>query len=190
MVFSLASNITEEIEWMQVRITQENIHETIDLLEKSWENIVHERPFNFVFMDDVLERHYVAEDQFLNVFTTFSIISILLGGLGLFGLSAYMMKLRTKEIGLRRILGAPILKLIQMLSGGFLKMVAIASLIGWPIAYFLMDSWLQNFAYKVSISVWIFLGTGFVAMTLTFIVVLYHALIVSRSSPIKSLRYE
>jgi putative ABC transport system permease protein len=141
-------------------------------------------------MDDALRQNYYAEERFLRVFIAFSVLSILLGCLGLFGLTAFMTKRRTKEIGIRKILGASTGRLIGVLSSDFLKLVIVANIIGWPVAYYLMNNWLQNFAYQTRISLWIFFGTGVAALIVAFVAVLYHSLNASLANPVKALRYE
>jgi putative ABC transport system permease protein len=189
-VFCLASEQTESIGWMEVRISSENMPATVELIESTWKRIAGDRPFIFEFMDEAVAEHYQAEDRFLKIFTTFSMLSIMLGGLGLFGLTAFMAKRRTKEIGIRRVMGASTAILIRLLSQDFLKLVLIANLIGWPIAWYFMNNWLKNFAYQVSISVWIFIGTGAAVVLIAFGCILYHSLKVSRINPVKSLRSE
>lgn len=189
-VFSLASDKTEALDWMEVRIASNNIRETIESLESKWAKHAPERPFQFEFMNDELQRHYQAEDRFMKIFSTFSMLSILLGGMGLFGLTAFMTKRRTKEIGIRKIMGASTRKLVHILSIDFLKLVITANLIGWPIAYYFMNNWLQHFAYQITISSWIFLCTGFAVVMIAFLAILYHSLKVSRANPIEALRYE
>ncbi len=190
MVFSLASEITMGLGWMEVRIQGDNMRETLGFMEGLWAQTAPERPFQFEFMDDALEQQYQAEERFMNIFATFSMLSILMGGLGLFGLTAFMMRRRTKEIGIRKVMGASVAQLVGLLSADFLKLVAIANLIGWPIAWYLMKNWLENFAYKISISPWIFLLTGLGATILAFLAILYHSLKGSRANPVASLRQE
>jgi putative ABC transport system permease protein len=190
VVFSLASEITSPLSWMQVRIKGENIRNTIESLKGTWTTLAPDRPFQFEFMDDALRQNYYAEERFLRVFIAFSVLSILLGCLGLFGLTAFMTKRRTKEIGIRKILGASTGRLIGVLSSDFLKLVIVANIIGWPVAYYLMNNWLQNFAYQTRISLWIFFGTGVAALIVAFVAVLYHSLNASLANPVKALRYE
>lgn len=189
-VFSLASEITMGLNWMEVRIGTENVRETIVSIEKQWEEVAAERPFQFEFMDDALQQHYEVEERFMNIFATFSVLSILMGGLGLFGLTAFMTKRRTKEIGIRKVMGASVTHLIGLLSVDFLKLVLAANLVGWPIAWYLMSNWLENFAYQTSISPSIFLLTGLAAVVLAFLAILYHSLKASRVNPVNSLRTE
>ncbi len=138
VVFALGSDITENYVWMEVKIASKNGRETIDHLKKVWDKMAPERPFQFEFMDASIQQNYQAEDRFLKIFIVFSILSIVIGGLGLFGLTALMTKRRTKEVGIRRIIGASTAALIGILSKDFLKLVLISNLIGWPVAYYLM----------------------------------------------------
>ncbi|HTF17602.1 MAG TPA: ABC transporter permease [Chryseolinea sp.] len=190
VVFYMASELTESLGWMEVRISGDNIPQTLAALEKVWTNVAGDRPFQYEFMDEAVALHYRAEDRFLKIFTTFSVLSIMLGGLGLFGLTAFMAKRRTKEIGIRRVMGASIPVLIRTLSSDFMKLVLIANIIGWPLAYFFMRDWLNNFAYQAPISLSVFVSTAVGVLAIAFMCVLYHSLKVSRVSPVKSLRSE
>jgi putative ABC transport system permease protein len=190
VVFYLASEQTENLSWMEVRINSENMQETIAAIEDTWKTVANDRPFHFEFMDDAVAAHYEAEDRFLKIFTTFSVLSIMLGGLGLFGLTAFMAKKRTKEISIRRVMGASVPTLIRIMSTDFLQLVLIANVVGWPIAYYFMHKWMENFAYHAPINVSIFIGTALAVLAIAFLCVLYHSLKVSRINPVKSLRSE
>ena len=188
VVFYLASEQTETYRWLEVRILGNNLPKAIESLKTVWANIAPERPFEFEFMDEAVATHYQAEDRFLKIFTTFSVLSIMLGGLGLFGLTAFSAKRRTKEIGIHRVMGASTSMLIKILSIDFLKLVLIANIIGWPIAYYLMNQWMANFAYHTTVSPWAFIGTGIAVLLIAFLCLLYHSLKVSRTNPVKSLK--
>ncbi len=190
VVFYLASELTEPLGSMEVRVKSEDLPKTIGSLKEVWDNVAGGRDFEFEFMDEAVARHYKAEDRFLKIFTTFSMLSIMLGGLGLFGLTAFMAKRRTREIGIRRVMGASVPTLIRIMSGDFLKLVLIANIIGWPIAWYFMNRWLGNFAYKAPISPVVFVATGIVVLLIAFLCVLYHSLKVSRVNPVNSLRSE
>lgn len=190
VVFYLASEQTELYRWLEVRILSDNMVETTASLKTVWDKIAGDRPFEFEFMDEAVANHYQAEDRFLKIFTIFSVLSIMLGGLGLFGLTAFSAKRRTKEIGIHRVMGASTAMLIKILSIDFLKLVLIANLIGWPIAYYFMNEWMTNFAYHTAVSVWTFVVTGAAVFVIAFLCLLYHSIKVSRISPVKSLRSE
>ena len=189
-VFSLSSQITMGLNYIDVRVAPENIRETIKYLEATWQTFAPELPFEYSFMDEDINEHYVAEDQFLSLFTTFAFLSVLIGCLGLFGLTAFIMKRRTKEIGIRKVLGAEIPRLVGVLSKDFLKLVLLANLLGWPLAFYLMDRWLENFAYSAGIPMWTFAITGLGALIIAFASVAYHSIKTASANPVNSIRYE
>ena len=189
-VFSLSSEATTGLNYLDVRVAPENIRETMTYLESTWQAFAPDGPFQFTFMDDDVDQHYTAEDQFLSVFTTFAFLSIIIGCLGLFGLTAFMMKRRTKEIGIRKVLGAEVSLLVAVLSKDFLTLVLLANVLGWPLAYFMMDRWLQDFAFSAGIPVWAFVVTGLGALVIAFVSVAYHSIKTASANPVNSIRYE
>lgn len=190
VVFSLSSEITTGLNWIEVRITPENTKQTLAYLEDTWTTFSPDRPFEYSFLDENIAEHYASEDRFLKLFTSFSLLSIIIGSLGLFGLTAFMMKRRTKEIGIRKVLGAEVTGLVAVLSKDFLKLVLVANVLGWPLAYYMMDRWLQNFAYSSGISVWVFVVTGVGALLIAFASVAYHSIKTAGANPVNSIRYE
>jgi len=189
-VFSLNSEATWGLNFMSIRIAPGDLQNTIAKIEDTWHQFAGALPFDFTFLDEDVNQHYQAEDRFLKVFTSFSFLSIIIGCLGLFGLTAFMMKQRTKEIGIRKVLGAEVFGLVNTLSKDFLKLVLVANVLGWPLAYYLMDRWLQNFAYSNGISWKVFFWTGLGAVVIAFISVAYHAIRTARMNPVNSIRYE
>jgi putative ABC transport system permease protein len=189
-VFSLSSEITMPLNWIVVKINGQQIPETLIALEQAWLKLVKDRPFYFEFMDDELDEHYQAEDRLLKVLSVFTLISILLGCLGLFGLTAFLMKRRTKEIGIRKILGATDSGLVSILSKDFLILVLVANIVGAPVAFWLMKNWLENFAYKMEISSLPFFLTALLGFVIAFLSIFHHTLKVTRANPVKSIRYE
>ncbi|HWA32781.1 MAG TPA: ABC transporter permease [Cyclobacteriaceae bacterium] len=190
LVFNLASEITDPLRWIEVRIASRDIGATMTFLESVWQKISPEKTFQYEFMDQSLALNYEAEQRLLQLFVAFSILSIVIGCLGLFGLTAFMTRRRTKEIGIRKVVGASIPRLLGLLSKDFLALVVISNLIGWPAAYFFMSKWLQDFAYKTEISIWQFIITGGAALTIAFAAILFHALQASRANPVNALKYE
>jgi putative ABC transport system permease protein len=190
VVFSLASDITPPVWWLEVRIKGDDVNSAVSSISKVWSSIAPSRPFEFEFMDEALRSYYVAEEQFMKLFISFSLLSILLGALGLFGLTAFMTKRRTKEIGIRKVIGATTSKLIGLLSADFLKLVLIGNIIGLPIAWYYMERWLQNFVVHANFKWWIFAATMIAAVTIAFTAILYHSLKVSKANPVKALRTE
>ncbi|OEK00790.1 hypothetical protein BFP97_04380 [Roseivirga sp. 4D4] len=189
-VFSLNSEATWGLNFMSVRVAPGDLQNTIAKIEETWRQFAGAIPFDFTFLDEDVNQHYQAEDRFLKVFTSFSFLSIIIGCLGLFGLTAFMMKQRTKEIGIRKVLGAEVFGLVNTLSKDFLKLVLVANVLGWPLAYYLMDKWLQNFAYSNGISWKVFFWTGLGAVVIAFVSVAYHAVKTARMNPVNSIRYE
>ncbi|ASU32300.1 ABC transport system permease protein, putative [Mucilaginibacter xinganensis] len=149
-----------------------------------------DQPFSYSFMDEEFNHLYRSEQNIGRIFISFSFFSILIACLGLLGLVIYAAEQRIKEIGIRKVLGASITNLIMMLSNDFLKLIGISSLISFPVAWWGMNLWLQDFAYRTSISWWIFVAAGFLAVTIAMITVSYQALKAALANPIKSLRSE
>ena len=148
------------------------------------------QPFSYSFMDEEFNHLYQSEQNIGRIFISFSFFSILIACLGLLGLVTYAAEQRIKEIGIRKVLGASINNIILMLSKDFLKLIGIASIISFPVAWWGMHLWLQNFAYRTNISWWIFVLAGLLASTIAMITVSYQALIAALENPVKSLRSE
>jgi putative ABC transport system permease protein len=147
-------------------------------------------PFSYQFMDDAFNDQYQAEDRLAAIFSLFTYITIALATLGLFGLAAFTIEQRTKEIGVRKILGASLVSINVLLSKDFLVLVLLATLIASPIAWWSMHKWLQNFAYRIHIQWWVFAMAGLVTVITAIITVSYHSIRAAIANPVKSLRSE
>ena len=147
-------------------------------------------PFEYKFLDEFFDRQYKADIQTEQIFGLFTFLSIFISCLGLIGLSSLMTIQRTKEIGVRKILGASIKSLVVLLSKEFLKWVIIANVIAWPVAYYVMNRWLHNFAYRIGISWWIFVLSGGIALVIALMTISYQAIKAATANPVESLRYE
>ena len=147
-------------------------------------------PFSYSFMDEQFNNLYATEQKTGQIFITFAVIAIVIACLGLFGLVTYAAEQRTKEIGIRKVLGATVTNIISMLSKDFLKLVLIAALIAFPIAWFGMNKWLEDFAYRVNIGWWIFCTAGLLAVLIALITVSFQAIKAAIANPVKSLRTE
>ena len=176
--------------YIAVRLGPGNISETMTSLEKKWKELDSTGTFDYAFLEDSLIAQYRAEERLSKIFTYFSILAIFIACLGLFGLASFTAEQKTKEIGIRKVLGAPVSGLIFFLSKEFTKWVIAANLIGWPIAYFLMQKWLQNFAFRISIGIGIFLLAAILALLIALVTVSYQSLKAALANPIESLRYE
>jgi len=147
-------------------------------------------PFDYTFMDDAFNAQYQAEDRLSSIFSVFTYITIALATLGLFGLAAFTIEQRTKEIGIRKVLGASIISINKLLSADFLKLVILSIIIASPVAWWAMHNWLQSFAYRINISWWMFAFAGMTAILTAVATVSYHALTAAMANPVKSLRSE
>ena len=188
VVFSLSSEQTMRPFWAEVRAAPGQLATAINVLEQTWNELSPERPFYFELMEDELAAHYEKEDTFLQVFSTFSFLAIFIGCLGLFGITAIVMQWRTREIGIRKVLGARFHSLILLLSREFIWLIAIANLLGWPLAYYFISEWIKNFAYQAPISLWLFAAAGFGLLAVGFLTVFYHTWKAARSNPVESIK--
>jgi putative ABC transport system permease protein len=145
--------------------------ETISKVEQKLKALVPSTPFEYKFLDDEYTRLYQSERQLGTVMNLFAVIAMVLACLGVFGLSSYLMQQRTKEIAIRKVLGATILNIVDLLSGKFIKLVLLAVVLAYPVAYFLMDAWLQDFAYRIPINLWVFVMVGLTALAIALLTV-------------------
>jgi putative ABC transport system permease protein len=159
-------------------------------MKKDWDAYNTGEPFTYNFMDDLFNKTYSTEQKTGNILNIFSVLIILVACLGLFGLVTYTAEQRTKEIGIRKVLGASVSQVTQMLSKEFLKLVLIASLIAFPVAWWAMNKWLQSFAYRIHISWWIFVVAGLIALLIALLTVSFQAIKAAIANPVKSLRTE
>jgi putative ABC transport system permease protein len=173
-----------------VKLTGKNMKSTLQYLGRHWMAHVPHRPFSYHFLDEELDRMYAAEIQTARVVTAFTGLAILLACLGLFGLASYSFVQRTKEIGIRKVLGAGTASIVGLLSRDFLKLVLVAFALAAPVAWFLMDRWLQHFAYRIATPWWAFAAAGFVAVTIAFLTMSVHGLQSARTNPVTCLRSE
>jgi putative ABC transport system permease protein len=176
--------------YLLVRFKNEVLTETISKFEKTFKDVAPNAAFEYKFLDKNLELLYEKEQRTANIGLLFSILAIIVACLGLFGLAAYMAEQRNKEIGIRKVFGASVSGIVQLLSLDFMKLVLVAIVISFPLALYLMNSWLQDFAYRVEISWTVFLIAGVLALLIAFVTVSYQAIKAAIANPIKSLRTE
>jgi putative ABC transport system permease protein len=173
-----------------VKIESDDMEESIAEIRDKWMTLVPDRPFEFTFQDEQVAKLYASEVKFQKLFSNFTIVAILIACLGLFGLSAYTAQQRTKEIGIRKVLGASVLGITRLLSTEFLKLVLLAVAISMPIAWYAMKEWLQNFAYHVALSPWMFVIAAFVAVFIALFTVSFQSIKAAIANPVSSLRNE
>jgi putative ABC transport system permease protein len=159
-------------------------------IEREWKQITNEVPFNAKFSEDVMAEAYEKEDARAQMFAAFSILAVIIGCLGLFGLAAFTAERRTKEIGIRKVLGARTRDIVRLLVWQFSRPVIVANLIAWPVAWWLMRDWLNNFDARIDLGPTPFLIAALVALTIAIATVVGHAFKVARANPIHALRYE
>ncbi len=176
--------------YLLIRFTNEILAETILNFEKTFKEVAPNSAFEYTFLDKNLELLYEKEQRTANVGLLFSILAVIVACLGLFGLAAFMAEQRNKEIGIRKVFGASVSKIVQLLSLDFMKLVLISLVISFPLALYLMNNWLQDFAYRIDISWTVFLIAGVLALVITFITVGYQAIKAAVTNPIKSLKTE
>ncbi len=173
-----------------IRIQPRNMKSTLASIESAWKKVYPENVFELNFVDETLAARYEQESRDYQLFKAFSVISIFICCIGLWGLIAFVVVRKTKEIGIRKVLGASISGIVLLISRDFLKLVTLALLIASPIAWYFMNSWLEDFAYPVNIGWGIFLLAGFFALLLAFITLSYQAVKAASANPVKSLRTE
>ena len=173
-----------------VRIRPENTKRTVAYLEETWKSILPDSQFNATFLEDAYDRLYISEEKISKLLALFSGLAIFVACLGLFGLASFMTEQRTKEIGIRKILGAEVPQIVFFLSKDLTKNVLVANLVAWPVAYYALHKWLQNYAYRINIGIWLFLAVGIAVFSIALLTVSYQSIKAALANPVESLRYE
>jgi len=175
---------------LSVRVRPGDLPKTLGFLENQWKDFTNNQPFEYVFFDDQFDMLYKAEIQAGKVITAFACLAVFIACLGLLGLASFTASQRTKEIGIRKVLGATTSRILVLLNKDFVMRVLVANLIAWPLAYYAMNKWLQNFAYRIRISIWMFLASAVIALLIALFTVSYQTFKAARGDPVDSLRYE
>ena len=175
---------------LSVKINGNNITDGLKGIEKIWKKYLPEMPYEYNFLDDNFNKLYVSEQRQGSLFTIFACIAIFIACLGLLGLSAFAITQRIKEIGIRKVLGASVGTIVVLLSKDFLRLVIIAAIIAFPVAWYAMHKWLADFAYRIDISWWIFIVAGIIAACIALVTVGIQAIKAAMANPVKSLRTE
>jgi len=176
--------------YLLLNIRNENVNQTIGHIQEVIKKFNPNYPFEFHFMDENIDIFYQTEKQISKLILYFTSLAIFISCLGLFGLSLFMAEQRIKEIGIRKTLGATVSNIVGLMSKDFLFLVVFSNLISWPAAYLIMNKWLHNFAYKVNLSVWIFLLAGLSALFIALITISFQSIKAATTNPIDSLKYE
>jgi putative ABC transport system permease protein len=187
MIFRLRPNSRGSY---SLKIHSNNVQATIASVQQAWNKYFPADPFNYFFLDDYFNKQYNADQLFGNVFGLFAFLAILIACFGLLGLSAYNVLQRTKEIGIRKILGASTQNLLYLLSKDFLLLVLIAFVVATPVSWWIMHNWLQDYAYRISITWWVFAVAGIAAVFIALMTISFQAIRAALANPVKSLRTE
>ncbi len=179
-----------DVQKLAVKVSADNVGGTLEFIENTWKKMFPNTPIEYNFLDKNLDALYKSEEKLGVLFTWFSFLAIVVACLGLYGLALFTAERRTKEVGIRKVLGASTHEIVVTLSKEFMKWVIIANVIAWPIAYYAMNKWLQNFAYKIEVVPWMFLLSGIVVLVIALLTVSFHAIKAATANPVESLRYE
>jgi putative ABC transport system permease protein len=159
-------------------------------MKQQWASYNVEEPFSYAFMDELYNRTYSAEQKTGTILNIFAVLTILVASMGLFGLVTYTAEQRSKEIGIRKVLGASVAQVTGMLSKEFIKLVLVGCLVAFPLSWWAMHKWLQDFAYRIDINWWVFVLAGCIALLIALLTVSFKAIRAALANPVKSLRTE
>ena len=177
-------------DYLTVKIADENQESVLKKIAEKWKQIVPYEDFSYFSIDKFIKQGYEEEHSMAMILTFCSVIAIFIAGIGLFGLAAFITRQRQKEAAIRKIHGAGIRDIFVLLSSGFIRWVIIANIIAWPVAYFIMDKWLQKFAYSAGIHFWIFIVAGVFTVVLSVFIILYQVIRLGKVNPVEIIRYE
>ena len=188
--YAFMLNKRPSFNYIIVHVNTANMTSVLSFLEQKWKTLRPDEPFEYTFLNEDFQKNYQAESRTSRIVSTFTGISILISCLGLFGLAAFAAQQRTKEIGVRKVLGASVSAIVLLLAKDFLKLVVIAILIASPLAWYAMNRWLQSFAYQIDIPWWIFVAAGGLAIAIAFLTISFQSLKAALMNPVKSMRSE
>jgi putative ABC transport system permease protein len=180
----------EYIRAVSVRINPGNLGKTLGIIQDKWQRTFPGEQFEFGFLDNRVDQLYEREQKMQKIFVIFSSLSILVACLGLLGLVSFTSEIRTKEIGIRKVLGASTGSVIVLLSKEFIKWIFLANIVAWPLAWFMMNKWLQNFAYRVNIGWIVFVLAAVVTVFIAIFTFIFQTIKTASANPVNSLRYE
>jgi putative ABC transport system permease protein len=173
-----------------MKLRGENPAPAVKFIENRWKQFSRRYPMEYFFLDQNFEKHYRAEEKMLAVFACFSVLTIAIASLGLFGLISYTTEQRTREIGIRKILGASVQQILVLLSLDFVKLLLLAIVFATPVAYYAVQQWLENFAYRIDLSLWPFLGAGLIALAIALFTMSFQSVKTALNNPVESIKYE
>jgi putative ABC transport system permease protein len=175
---------------MLVRFQADNLSAAIGHLGRTWKNLNPDYPFDYRFLNDDLGSIYRSEEKMGNILGYFSLLAVSIAGLGLFGLSSYVAEQRTKEIGIRKALGASEFDIIYLLSKEYSQWILLANIIAWPVGWYVMHQWLDHFAHRTGINLWLFIVVGGFSFIIAGLSISFQSIKAAVADPVASLRYE
>ena len=178
------------INYIVIRLNAGDIPAEVEYVKSTWQRVIPDYPFDYQFVDQELDRAYREWERLSTLLKYFAFLAILIACLGLFGLASFTAEQRTKEIGVRKVLGASVISIVLLMSKEFTKWVLIANIIAWPVSYFVMKNWLQGFAYRIDIGIFTFVLSAALALIIALLTVSYQAFKAAMTNPVESLRYE
>lgn len=176
--------------YLLARIQPGSTVAVLSAIETTWRKFADNQAFEYEFFDDHFSGIYLAEQKTAGILFSFSLITIIIASMGLFGLAAFIAEQRTKEIGVRKVMGATVVGIVTLLIRQFTKWILIANLVAWPVAYIVIQKWLQNFVYQPPFSIWIFVISAILAFVVAVLTVSYQSVRAALANPVKSLRHE
>jgi putative ABC transport system permease protein len=187
-VLSLATE--QAFLWVFIKTTGESMSRVMQFAEKEWQRLNPGHPFDYTFVDNNIAMMYQSEMRLSRLFSIFTGITIFIACLGLFGLASFTVEQRTKEIGIRKVLGASISGIVIILSKEYVKWIVLANVLAWPAAYVVMNQWLKNFAYRTDIGILTFFLSAVLALVIALLTVSFQSIKAALADPVESLRYE
>jgi putative ABC transport system permease protein len=173
-----------------LKVTSDGIPGLLHDLKKEWDAMSPAGPFTFEFVDQEFAALYTSEEKTQSIFAAFATLAIVIAALGLFGLSAFVVQQRTKEIGIRKTLGASVFSVLYLLTKDFARSVVVATLLAWPVAWFAMHTWLEGFAYRIEMRWWMFVLSGVIALSVALMTISVHVVRAATANPVEALKYE
>jgi len=187
--------LTSKTDWdtynyLVARLKANHIPEALEDIKKTWKNHIEGLLVEYHFMDNMIDRLYQSEKRLSGLVNSFTLLAVIISCLGLFGMASFTAQQRTKEIGIRKVLGASVARIIFLLTGEFAKWVLVANIVAWPIAFYAMRSWLNDYPYRIHIQIQVFIISGLAALTIALMTVIYQAIKAAATNPADSLKYE
>jgi hypothetical protein len=187
--------LTSKTDWdthdyLIARLKANQIPRALEDIQKTWKEHIADFPLEYHFLDDMIDELYQSEERLSSLINAFTVLAIAISCLGLFGMASFMAQQRTKEIGIRKVLGASVSRIIFLLTSEFARWVLIANIVAWPLAFYAMRSWLNDYPYRIKIGIEAFIFSGFVALAIALMTVIYQAVKAAVANPADSLKYE